>query len=61
MSVPGHSQQNEVIERMNRTILERIRLLSSSCLPKTLWAEATNTVAYLINRSPFVAIGFKTP
>lgn len=61
-TIPGHPQQNGIIERMNRTILERVRyLLSSSGFPKVFWGEAADTVAYLINRSPSVAKGFKTP
>jgi hypothetical protein len=55
-------QQNGVVERMNRTLLERTRcLLSNSGLDKCYWAEAVNTVCYLVNRSPHSAIGFKTP
>ena len=47
---------------MNRTILAKVRyMLNESCLPKIFWAEATNTVVYLINRSPCSAIKFQTP
>lgn len=46
---------------MNRTLLERVRcILFYSGLPKTFWAEAMTTAAYLINRLPSVPIGFKT-
>ncbi|GJY73682.1 retrotransposon protein, putative, ty1-copia subclass [Tanacetum coccineum] len=42
--------------------LYKIRdLLIQSGLPKTFWAEATCTAAYLINRSPSRAIEKKTP
>nr|GEW25004.1 ribonuclease H-like domain-containing protein [Tanacetum cinerariifolium] len=37
------------------------RHLTVSGLPKTFWAEATCTAAYLINRSPLTAIEKKTP
>nr|GEY13263.1 copia LTR rider [Tanacetum cinerariifolium] len=37
------------------------RHLTVSGLPKTIWAEATCTAAYLINRSPSTAIEKKTP
>ena len=30
-------------------------------LPKTFWADAVNTAAYLINRSPCVPLDFKLP
>ncbi|KAH9705464.1 hypothetical protein KPL70_011882 [Citrus sinensis] len=55
-------QQNGLIERMNRTLIEKVRcLLIHSKLPKALWAEALNTACYLVNRSPSTAIGCKTP
>ncbi|GKD95173.1 retrotransposon protein, putative, ty1-copia subclass [Tanacetum coccineum] len=42
--------------------MDKVRcLLIQSGLPNTLWAEATCTVAYLINRSPSTAIEKKTP
>ena len=47
---------------MNRTILDKVRcMLIESGLSKNFWAEATNTIVYLINRSPWSAIDFKTP
>ncbi|KAH9681219.1 hypothetical protein KPL71_026889 [Citrus sinensis] len=55
-------QQNGLAERMNRTLMEKVRcLLIHSKLPKALWAEALNTACYLVNRSPSTAIGCKTP
>ena len=55
-------QQNEIVECMNRTILEKVRcLLNESSLSKRFWAQATNTTLYLINRSPSSALNFKTP
>ena len=54
-------QQNGLAERMNKTLLERVRcMLSCANAPKKFWAEAVNTAAYLINKSPSTAIGFKT-
>jgi hypothetical protein len=63
-TVPGTPQQNGVAERMNRTILERVRcMLSNAGLwdKHGLWAEAANATCYLINRSPNSAIDFKIP
>nr|GFA28890.1 retrovirus-related Pol polyprotein from transposon TNT 1-94 [Tanacetum cinerariifolium] len=54
-------QQNGLAEHMNRTLMDKVRcLLIQSGLPKTFWAEATCTAAYLINRSPATAIEKKT-
>ncbi|WVZ25126.1 hypothetical protein V8G54_003670 [Vigna mungo] len=61
-TVVGTPQQNGLAERMNRTILERVRcMLLGSGLSKAFWGEATNTAVYLINRSPSSALNFKTP
>jgi len=55
-------QQNGVVERMNRTLLERAQcMLSNTGLSKCFWAEAVNTTCYLVNRSLSTAIDFKTP
>ncbi|XP_073138260.1 uncharacterized protein [Henckelia pumila] len=55
-------QQNGVAERMNRTLLDRIKaMLSTAGLPKSFWAESVKTASYIINRSPSVAIDLKTP
>lgn len=55
-------QQNGVTERMNRTLLERVRcLLLNAGLSKDFWGEAMVTAAYLIILCPSPAFGFKTP
>ncbi|KAG8489014.1 hypothetical protein CXB51_016944 [Gossypium anomalum] len=55
-------QQNGVAERMNRTIMEKVKcILSNANLPKSFWAEAAFTTCFLINRSPSIAIEKKTP
>lgn len=55
-------QQNGVVERMNRTIMEKVRsMLSHSGLPRVFWAEATHTAVTLINKTPSSAINFKIP
>ena len=55
-------EQNGLIERINRTILEKVRcLLFTAKLPKYLWGEAVSAAVYLYNRTPHSQIGFKTP
>ncbi|CAH9105075.1 unnamed protein product [Cuscuta epithymum] len=61
-TVPRTPQHNGVAERMNRTIMERVRsMLNMAKLPKSFWAEAVNTACYLINRSPSVPLNFEVP
>jgi hypothetical protein len=61
-TVPGTPQQNGVSERMNRTIISKVRcMLSNVGLNRHFWAEAVSTACYLINRSPSTAIYKKTP
>ncbi|KAL5757095.1 hypothetical protein ACOSQ2_021841 [Xanthoceras sorbifolium] len=62
LTVRGTPQQNGVAERMNRTLLEKVRcMLSNSGLSKDFWAEAASTACHLVNRSPSTAIDIKTP
>nr|GEY99222.1 retrovirus-related Pol polyprotein from transposon TNT 1-94 [Tanacetum cinerariifolium] len=49
--VEGTLQQNGLAERMNMTLLNKVRcLLIQSGLLDSFWAEATMTASYLINR-----------
>nr|GEY69849.1 hypothetical protein [Tanacetum cinerariifolium] len=62
LTVAGTPQQNGLAERMNRTLLNKVRcLLIQTGLPDSFWAEATVTAAYLINRSPSTALEKMTP
>nr|GEX03090.1 retrotransposon protein, putative, Ty1-copia subclass [Tanacetum cinerariifolium] len=62
ITVVGTPQKNGLAERMNRTLMDKVRcLLIHFGLPKTFWVEATCTAAYLINRSPSTSIEKKTP
>ncbi|RVW41165.1 Retrovirus-related Pol polyprotein from transposon TNT 1-94 [Vitis vinifera] len=55
-------QQNGVAERMNITLNERARSMRLHAgLPKTFWADAVSTAAYLINRGPSVPMEFRLP
>nr|GEX04418.1 retrovirus-related Pol polyprotein from transposon TNT 1-94 [Tanacetum cinerariifolium] len=54
--------QNEVAERINKTLIEIAKtMLADSKLPTTLWAEAVNTSCYVQNRILVVKPHFKTP
>ncbi|RVW64524.1 Retrovirus-related Pol polyprotein from transposon TNT 1-94 [Vitis vinifera] len=60
-TIPGH-HKNGVAERMNRTLNERARSMRLHAgLPKTFWADAVSTAAYLINRGPSVPMEFRLP
>ncbi|GJS68173.1 retrovirus-related pol polyprotein from transposon TNT 1-94 [Tanacetum coccineum] len=62
LTVAEMPQQNGLAERMNKTLMDKVRcLLIQFGLPKTFWAKATCTAAYLIHRSPSTVIGKKTP
>ncbi|KAH9679155.1 hypothetical protein KPL71_026007 [Citrus sinensis] len=55
-------QQNGLAERMNRTLIDKVRcMLIHSKLPMSLWAEALETAYYIVNRSPSSGINFRTP
>lgn len=55
-------QQNGVSERMNRTIIDKVRsMLHETGFGAEFWAEAASTAVYIINRSPGSAIDFEVP
>jgi len=46
--VPYNPEQNGVVERKNRSIVEFVQaMLHDQKLPKFLWGEATNTMVYV--------------
>ncbi|GJT33639.1 retrovirus-related pol polyprotein from transposon TNT 1-94 [Tanacetum coccineum] len=62
LTVAGTPQQNGLAERMNMTLLNKVRCLPiQSGLPDSFWAEATATATYLINMSPSTTLEKKTP
>ncbi|CAL9003955.1 unnamed protein product [Prunus brigantina] len=53
-------QQNGVVERKNRTVVEMAKaMLHGKELPYYLWAEAVHTAVYLLNRCPTKALETK--
>ena len=61
-SVPYTPQRNGVAERMNRTLMECVRvMLTHAQQDKSLGAEAVNAAAYIRNRSPTSALKQQSP
>ncbi|RVX15345.1 Retrovirus-related Pol polyprotein from transposon TNT 1-94 [Vitis vinifera] len=55
-------QQNGVVERKNRHLMEVARsLMIASNVPKQLWGEVVLTATYLINQMPSRILQYKTP
>lgn len=63
INAPFTPEQNGVVERENRIIVEAARsmIYSNPDLPKFLWAEAMITAVYVINRTGPTKHGGKTP
>ncbi|GJQ98818.1 retrovirus-related pol polyprotein from transposon TNT 1-94 [Tanacetum coccineum] len=60
-STPRTPEQNGVVERRNRTLVEAARtMLSASKLPLSFWAEAVATACYTQNRSIIISTHEKT-
>lgn len=56
-TVPYTPEQNGVSERMNRTLVEKVRSMLEDCkADRRFWGQAIQTAAYLINRSPSNAL-----
>ncbi|GKA07795.1 putative ribonuclease H-like domain-containing protein [Tanacetum coccineum] len=61
-SVARTPQQNGVVERRNKTLIEAARtMLADSKLPTTFWAKVVNTACYVQNRVLVVKPHNKTP
>nr|GFA84126.1 ribonuclease H-like domain-containing protein [Tanacetum cinerariifolium] len=61
-SIPRTPQQNGIVERKNRTLIEAARtLLADSLLSIPFWAEAVNTACYVQNRGLVTKPHNKTP
>ncbi|GJT97024.1 putative ribonuclease H-like domain-containing protein [Tanacetum coccineum] len=61
-SNPRTPQQNGVVERKNRTLIEAARtMLADSKLPTMFWTEAVSTACYVLNRVSITNPHNKTP
>ena len=61
-SCAGMTQQNGIVERKNRHLLEVARaLLFQMRVPKFFWGDAILTACYLINRMPTRVLKYDTP
>lgn len=59
---PKTPQLNGLAERMNRTLMERVRcMLLESKLPQSFWGEALYIASYIINLTPTVALQDDVP
>ena len=62
LTAPYTPQQNGVVERRNRTLMEMTRsLLKAMKIPNDMWGEAVRHSTYLINRVPTKALQGQTP
>ena len=56
-TMPSSLDQNGVVERRNRTLVDMMRsMLSNANLPKFLWTDALKTAVYILNRVPTKAV-----
>ncbi|CAN1291611.1 Retrovirus-related Pol polyprotein from transposon RE1 [Linum perenne] len=61
-SCPGVSEQNGLVERKHRHVLDLARaLLLESHVPSSFWVEVVHTVVYLINRQISTVLQNRTP
>jgi hypothetical protein len=61
-TVPYNPQQNGVVERKNRTIIEATKaMIHDQSLPMIMWAKASMTTIYVQNRSPHQILKNMTP
>ncbi|MCO5554063.1 hypothetical protein L7F22_007589 [Adiantum nelumboides] len=62
LTIAHTPQQNGVVERRNRTVVEMARcMLKAQDMPNSFWAEAVNTAVYILNRSFTKAVKDMTP
>ncbi len=60
-TMPATPQQNGVVERRNRTLMDMVRsLISNYDFSLSIWSEALKTAVYIFNRVPSEVVP-KTP
>jgi hypothetical protein len=56
-TAPYSPDQNDVVERTNRIIMERVKaIIAEAQLDKRLWMDLVDMIVYLKNRSPTTAV-----
>ena len=61
-TIPYTPEQNGVAERMNRTLMEKVRsMIYHANMPLRFWAEALNSATYVTNRTPTTSLVDATP
>jgi hypothetical protein len=61
-TAPYAHQQNGRAERLNRTLLDKIRaMMTNACIPESYWEFAIQTAVHVYNRTPMRRIGWKSP
>ena len=61
-TAPYSPQQNGVVERRNRTVMEMARsILKGMSVPGCFWGEAVRHSVHLLNRLPTKVMGYRTP
>ena len=60
-TMPSSPNQNGVVERRNRTLMDMVKsMYSNSKLPESLWTKALKMTVYILNRVPTKVVP-KTP
>ena len=60
-TILGTPQENGVLERINRTIMERVSMRLHVGFPLHFWVDVVDIVVYLINRGPSSSLDGRIP
>jgi transposase InsO family protein len=62
LTAPYTPQQNDIVERKNRIILDMVRsMIKTKEMPKEFWVETVQCAVYIQNRCPHVFLNNITP